>query len=637
MIKKFLGIKKIIAGVLSVVMFTGAVVISPDVLSTTLEVNATTTVVSNDSGGINVNGIRDGKVENIDIADYTEAFDEDAEDILREFGLDHVEHSYGDDDGWYKDSATYYPIYEIWRSEDGSFTIPDSYRTSIQIKNAAKADMIYLDTLCEKYLQVTTNGTLTANYENNIPSNSNQEYIYDYIRIYYKQKYVTIQIHIMDYDLEWQDKYVYNTIAEYVNSHTDNSMTDYEKMCVISEWLQTFPYECPGSSPYEILTGAGGGDCWAFPRLVKKIANYMGWTCKTRWAYGDLGASETHRNSILELDGKLYIFDTGTPQRKANTVLWDVSAGDPKGKTAYVCYDDFLCYEYSTGIAIYQYLGFDDNIVIPDEINGKPVKMIYADFYNSLFDSGRRTLIVPDTVVGRIQKGAYGTYTHVETKSGVVINEGIYDANGVRTAYDFFDANICGVCSSYDYTGKAITPDVKVYSRYTDSTTDAVELTRNIDYTVSYSNNVKAGTATVTVTGINDYAFMGTISKTFEIVPETIQQETSEETTYISTTVTTTTNSTTNSTTQTTTQTIVKTTENSENITETAIISGDANEDGKLDSRDAVVVLKDFAGQMVGIKSTLDLAISDMNSDGKINSTDAVIILKTYAQNLIHN
>jgi hypothetical protein len=632
MIKKFLGIKKIIAGVLSVVMFTGAVAINPNVLST-LEADATTTVVSNDSGGINVNGIRDGKVESIKATSYTEAFDEEAEDILREFGLDQVEHSYGDDNGYYKDDATYYPMYEIWRSEDGSFTIPDSYRTSIQIKNATKADMIYLDTLCEKYLKVTTNGTLTANYENAIPSASNQEYIYDCIRIYYKQKYVTIQIHIMDYDLEWQDKYVYNTIAEYVNSHTDNSMTDYEKMCVISEWLQTFPYECPGASPYEILTGAGGGDCWTFPYLVNHIADYMGWRHKTRWAYGDSGASETHRNSILELDGKLYIFDTGTQQRKSNTRLWDVSAGDPKGKTAYVCYDDFLCYEYSTGIAIYQYLGFDDNIVIPDEINGKPVKMIYADFYSPLFDSGRRTLIVPDTAIGRVQKGAYSLDTHVETKSGIVINEGIYNVDGTKKTVDISNANICGVCTSYDYTGLAIIPDMKIMYVRLNTTNEQTpqELIKDVDYTVSYSNNVKVGTATVVINGIGDYT--GTMSKTFEIVPETIQQETSEETTYISTTVTTTTNSTT----QTTTQTTVKSTENSENITKTAIISGDANEDGKLDSRDAVVVLKDFAGQMVGIKSTLDLAISDMNSDGKINSTDAVIILKTYAQNLIHN
>jgi hypothetical protein len=64
-------------------------------------------------------------------------------------------------------------------------------------------------------------------------------------------------------------------------------------------------------------------------------------------------------------------------------------------------------------------------------------------------------------------------------------------------------------------------------------------------------------------------------------------------------------------------------------------ISGDVNGDNKVDSRDAVVVLKDFASQILGNKSTLDLSVADMNDDGKINSSDAVIILKQYAQSLI--
>ena len=58
------------------------------------------------------------------------------------------------------------------------------------------------------------------------------------------------------------------------------------------------------------------------------------------------------------------------------------------------------------------------------------------------------------------------------------------------------------------YTGQAQTPSVTVKDNGT-------ALTLNTDYTVSYSNNVNAGNATVTITGQGNYA--GTITKAFTI------------------------------------------------------------------------------------------------------------------------
>lgn len=60
-----------------------------------------------------------------------------------------------------------------------------------------------------------------------------------------------------------------------------------------------------------------------------------------------------------------------------------------------------------------------------------------------------------------------------------------------------------------DYTGNAITmPNLRVYNNKT-------LLKANTDYTVKYTNNTKAGTATITITGKGNYA--GTISKNFQI------------------------------------------------------------------------------------------------------------------------
>ena len=66
------------------------------------------------------------------------------------------------------------------------------------------------------------------------------------------------------------------------------------------------------------------------------------------------------------------------------------------------------------------------------------------------------------------------------------------------------------------YTGIALTPALTVYKAGT--TTPA--LTLGTDYTAEYSNNINAGTATVTVTGMGNYS--GTKSVNFEITPKSL-------------------------------------------------------------------------------------------------------------------
>ena len=62
----------------------------------------------------------------------------------------------------------------------------------------------------------------------------------------------------------------------------------------------------------------------------------------------------------------------------------------------------------------------------------------------------------------------------------------------------------------YQYVGKAITPALTV--KYNDK-----KLTKDVDYTVKYSDNVNAGNAKAVITGIGKYS--GSYTKTFKIVP----------------------------------------------------------------------------------------------------------------------
>lgn len=72
--------------------------------------------------------------------------------------------------------------------------------------------------------------------------------------------------------------------------------------------------------------------------------------------------------------------------------------------------------------------------------------------------------------------------------------------------------------ASATYTGEALTPAVTVQSAA------GRTLNENADYTVSYSDNVNAGTGTVTVTGKGNYT--GTKEAVFTILPKTISSVT---------------------------------------------------------------------------------------------------------------
>lgn len=68
--------------------------------------------------------------------------------------------------------------------------------------------------------------------------------------------------------------------------------------------------------------------------------------------------------------------------------------------------------------------------------------------------------------------------------------------------------SVTGLDGSYVYTGSEIKPEVKV-------AVDGKELRKNVDYSVQYTNNIKTGTARLTITGMGNYS--GTVEKTFEI------------------------------------------------------------------------------------------------------------------------
>ena len=134
-----------------------------------------------------------------------------------------------------------------------------------------------------------------------------------------------------------------------------------------------------------------------------------------------------------------------------------------------------------------------------------------ADFKDSTVK--KLTANKPDTLT--ISGLTAGNKYYVRVRSYTNVGEKVYygawsDSKNVTAAkYDITKSAISGI-STKTYTGKNITQSVKV--KYNGKT-----LKSGTDYTVSYSNNKKVGTATVKITGKGQYG--GTVSKTFKINP----------------------------------------------------------------------------------------------------------------------
>ena len=106
-----------------------------------------------------------------------------------------------------------------------------------------------------------------------------------------------------------------------------------------------------------------------------------------------------------------------------------------------------------------------------------------------------------------------GTYVATATlKSGYVWADGSYDVAKVEFTIEpasLEEGAVVGAIADQTWTGSAIEPAITV-------TYGDLVLIEGVDFEVSYANNVEVGTATVTVTGIGNFA--GTLSATFDIV-----------------------------------------------------------------------------------------------------------------------
>lgn len=113
--------------------------------------------------------------------------------------------------------------------------------------------------------------------------------------------------------------------------------------------------------------------------------------------------------------------------------------------------------------------------------------------------------------------------------TAVLILEGIGRYTGTKkltfpirgTAFNEKNIGVEGLEASFYYTGKALTQNGVVLK----SMADGTALTYRKDYTISYKNNLKAGTASMTFTANPSSGYTGSFKKTFQIRPAGLSAE----------------------------------------------------------------------------------------------------------------
>ena len=140
----------------------------------------------------------------------------------------------------------------------------------------------------------------------------------------------------------------------------------------------------------------------------------------------------------------------------------------------------------------------------------KNVNSVAAVSYTHLDVYKRQVMNVSDN---RLSITTYDASTGEQLENSstyTIIKEEKTPTAPAKETYDISKAVVSGI-KDKTYNGKKQTQSITV--KYNGKT-----LAANKDYTVSYSNNKKMGTASVTITGKGDY--QGTVKKTFKIRPK---------------------------------------------------------------------------------------------------------------------
>lgn len=159
-------------------------------------------------------------------------------------------------------------------------------------------------------------------------------------------------------------------VTDIVNSITNDSMTEYQKMSAICKWIAANTNYSEGGMTYQYILENKVGNCVAHTELVNIMAQKAGLQCWCRYAGGI--SKGMHRNNMALLDGNYYEIDTSYSGDywgddsviKKRDTLFTIAANSDSTDATLISYDE----------------NFPEEFTIPSTVKGYNIKTIFDDF-----------------------------------------------------------------------------------------------------------------------------------------------------------------------------------------------------------------------------------------------------------------
>lgn len=344
--------------------------------------------------------------------------------------------------------------------------------------------------------------------------------------------YITLTFTVAKNITASQQKAVDNAVAAIKKELKLTSLAnDYQRILAVHDWLvKNVKYDNSKSkhTVYDALVGKKSV-CDGYALATYLLLNDLGIPCRMMTGTGNSG---NHAWNIVYLEGKWYYMDTtwdsnayeqGVPSKSHDYFLkcWKNFPGHTKGKQTITDWND-LTYNYATSdytatkgsSAGFVYPVMTETGFKPDIAYSTATLSYYSYGYDG--NAKRPTVTVKNgTTKLTANKDYLVTYkNNVRKGTASAVITGIGKYAGTKTVtYHIGEAfaSITIPYSSYTYSGRKITPKVTVKN------SSGTVLTEGTHYTVSYSNNVNLGVATITIVGKGNYG--GTRTKTFVVKP----------------------------------------------------------------------------------------------------------------------
>lgn len=162
--------------------------------------------------------------------------------------------------------------------------------------------------------------------------------------------------------VDYAKAYSEDTLKKFVDEKVNEIESQYDQYKLITEYVSNFSY-CQDTISYILLTIIKCGDSWATSSAIDFMAKYANITAHMRVAENDPNNDPlTVLSEIALIDGKYFVSKILYNQ-KENYTIYEIPEG----------YSYRSSEEDENKLIIYQYDGYDNDISIPNSINGSIV------------------------------------------------------------------------------------------------------------------------------------------------------------------------------------------------------------------------------------------------------------------------